>query len=286
MRDYFGIDNVSERQKKIYQIIFESDTKAGKRFDVILFWLILLSILVVMLESITELRQGHEFLFQFTEYVLTFLFLTEYLLRIYCVRHKLRYIFSFYGIIDLLSILPVFISLLIPNAASLLIIRVVRLLRVFRVLKLISFMKEANMLLSALKESQKKIMVFVFAVLSLVVVFGTVMYVIESAESGFTSIPQSIYWAIVTLTTVGYGDIAPVTPLGRALAAVVMILGYAIIAVPTGIVTAQMTVDLESKQQKKAEDKRLFACPKCKAEGHLKESKYCFSCGADLTEGQ
>jgi len=281
MRNYYGIDKVSERQRKLYEVIFESDTPQGRRFDVILLWIILFSIFVVLLESVSSIRLGYELIFKVIEWVLTILFLAEYLLRIYCVGKKLNYILSFFGIIDLLAILPAFIGIVFPDLSSLIVIRALRLMRVFRVLKLLSFMKEANALATALKMSRIKIFVFIFSVLSLVVIFGTLMYVIESPESGFTSIPQSIYWAIVTLTTVGYGDIAPVTPLGRILASVVMILGYAIIAVPTGIVTAQMTHDLEMKHQKEIE-KRLFQCSNCGAEGHDKQAQYCFSCGSDI----
>lgn len=280
MRRYFGIDQVSEKQKKVYEIIFESDTPEGRRFDVILLWTIVASVLVVLLESIEVLRLGNEKIFLGLEYAFTAIFLVEYIVRIYCVGKKLRYVLSFFGIIDFLSILPAFISLMYPEIASLIVVRALRLLRVFRVLKMVKFMDEANILLDSLKLSRVKIFVFLFSVLSLVIIFGTLMYVIESEnpEAGFTSIPQSIYWAIVTLTTVGYGDIAPVTPLGRALAAVVMILGYAIIAVPTGIVTAQMTSELEAKRRKK-DAKKLFSCPKCHEEGHAANSKFCFNCG-------
>jgi voltage-gated potassium channel len=278
MRRYFGIDQVSEKQKKIYEIIFESDTPEGKRFDVILLWTILASVLVVLLESIEILRLGNELIFRILEFIFTAIFLVEYIVRIYCVGKKLRYVLSFFGIIDLLAILPAFISIIFPDVASLIVVRALRLLRVFRVLKMVKFLDEANILLESLKMSRVKIFVFLFSVLSLVIIFGTLMYVIESPEAGFTSIPQSIYWAIVTLTTVGYGDIAPLTPLGRALAAVVMILGYAIIAVPTGIVTAQMTSELEAKRHRK-EAKKLFSCPKCEVEGHSVNSKYCFNCG-------
>jgi len=280
MRRYFGIDHVSEKQRKIYEIIFESDTPEGKRFDVILLWTIVASIVVVLLESIEVLRLGHEWVFRILEYIFTAIFLAEYIIRIYSVGKKLRYVLSFFGIIDLLAILPAFISIIFPDIASLIVVRALRLLRVFRVLKMVRFMDEANILLESLKMSRVKIFVFLFSVLSLVIIFGTLMYVIEgkSPEAGFTSIPQSIYWAIVTLTTVGYGDIAPLTPLGRALAAVVMILGYAIIAVPTGIVTAQMTSELEAKRHRD-EAKKLFSCPKCKIEGHAVNSKYCYNCG-------
>lgn len=278
MRIHFGIDKVTERQRKIYEIIFESDTPEGRRFDVILLWAILVSVLVVLLESIEVLRLGREWLFRIIEYVFTAFFLVEYVVRIYCVGKKMRYVLSFFGIIDLLAILPAFISIIFPDMASLIVVRALRLLRVFRVLKLVRFTNEANTLLDSLKLSRVKIFVFLFSVLSLVVVFGTMMYVIESPEAGFTSIPQSIYWAIVTLTTVGYGDIAPLTPLGRALAAVVMILGYAIIAIPTGIVTAQMTSELEAKRHRD-EAKKLFSCPKCNIEGHAVNSKFCFNCG-------
>ena len=278
-RAYHGIDQVSEKQKRIYEIIFEAETKEGKRFDVYLLWLILISVVVVLLESVNFIREGNEIIFRVIEWIITLIFTAEYILRIYCLGYKGRYIWSFYGVIDLLAILPTFIGIIFPAAHSLMIIRTMRLLRVFRILKLDRFNRESRNMLGALRNSGIKILVFLFGVLTVVVVFGTVMYLIETPDAGFTSIPQSIYWAIVTLTTVGYGDIVPLTPLGRALAAIVMILGYGIIAVPTGIVSSEMVRHGETTQSSPDKDLKLFDCPKCGASDHLMSAQYCHNCG-------
>lgn len=228
-------------RKKLHEIIFEADTTAGKTFDVVVICLILLSIFVVALESVKSIREDYDAVILKIEWTLTILFTIEYVFRVIAVKRPLRYILSFYGLIDLFSILPTYISLFFPGTQYLLTIRILRLLRIFRILKLSEYITEANTITMALQASRRKIIVFFTAVLTLVTVMGTLMYVIEGEEHGFTDIPTSIYWAIVTLTTVGYGDLSPKTALGKTFASLVMIMGYAIIAVPTGIVTAEFS---------------------------------------------
>lgn len=276
MRRYYGVDQVSPTKQRLFEIIFESDTVKGRRFDVILLWVILFSVVVVLLESVDYIRQGNELIFSIIEWVITILFTLEYAVRIYCTGKPMRYIFSFYGIIDLLAILPSFVGIVFPVAHHLMIIRTTRFLRLFRILDLKAFMRESRNMTQAIRSSGVKILVFLFAVLITVVVFGTIMYMVEPAEAGFSSIPQSIYWAIVSLTTVGYGDITPVTPLGRALAAIVMILGYGLIAVPTGIVSSEMA---RYKDPLKGPGYKMFRCKECGAEGHLHDARYCRQCG-------
>ncbi len=260
---------------KIHEIIFEADTKVGKVFDIILIVAILLSVLVVMLDSVSSVNAKYGNLLYILEWIFTILFTIEYVLRINSVGRSLKYVTSFFGIVDLLAILPTYFSLLFPGSQYFLVIRVLRLLRIFRVLKLVQYVGEAKSLRQALKASKRKIIVFVLTVLIVVIIFGSLMYVIEGEKNGFTSIPRSIYWAIVTLTTVGYGDISPVTPIGQALAAIIMILGYGIIAVPTGIVTAEMTF---------AKGKKISTqvCLECSAEGHDSDATYCKFCSAKL----
>jgi len=261
-------------QKQLHTIIFEADTRAGKLFDVVLLWAILISIIVVMLESVNSIQLRYSSEIKIIEWSFTILFTLEYIARIISVKKPLKYIFSFYGIIDLLSILPTYFGLFITGTHSLSVIRSIRLLRIFRILKLARYVKAAQTLNQALIASKNKIIVFLFAVLSLVIVLGTIMYLIETPESGFTSIPRSIYWTIVTLTTVGYGDIAPQTILGQTLASVIMIIGYAIIAVPTGIVGAEF-INESSKISTQA-------CPNCSKEGHDSDAKHCKYCGEEL----
>jgi len=261
-------------RNRLYEIIFESDTPAGKWFDIILLWAILISVLVVFLESIARLRISYGNLFYYLEWFFTGLFTIEYGLRIFSTRRPLRYIFSFYGIIDLLAILPTYLSLVIAGSHYLLVIRILRLLRVFRILKLTHMLRQATILRRALIASRGKITVFLFAVLTLIVIIGAVMYVIEGPENGFSSIPFSMYWAIVTMTTVGYGDISPQTPIGQIFASIVMIMGYAIIAVPTGIVSVQL-----ADETKKASAK---VCPECLREGHDADARYCKYCGGEI----
>ena len=266
--------NTSWRER-LHTVIFEADTPAGKRFDVALLWAIVLSVAVVLVESVGSVRAALGWELRLLELVFTGLFTVEYILRLVSVKRPLKYAFSFYGLVDLLSILPTFVEILLPGAASLRVVRMLRLLRVFRVLKLVGFLREAQILKDALWASRRKIVVFLSAVLVLVTLLGTVVYIIEDAEAGFTSIPMSIYWAIVTVTTVGYGDIAPQTVLGQMLASLMMILGYAIIAVPTGIVGAELarTDPIDTNTQ---------ACPGCGTEGHDDDADYCKYCGHKL----
>lgn len=261
---------------KLYEIIFEADTPAGKWFDIVLLWAIIISVLVVFLESISELRNQFGALFYYLEWFFTILFTLEYILRIISVKKASGYIFSFYGIIDVLAIIPTYLSLVIAGSQYFLVIRILRLLRVFRIFKLTHMMKQATILKRALVASRGKIAVFLFAVLTLVVVVGAVMYVVEGPEHGFTSIPFSMYWAIVTMTTVGYGDVSPQTPLGQIFASIVMIMGYAIIAVPTGIVSVEIA-DVTRKTT-------MQVCPACLKEGHDADAKFCKHCGTLLNE--
>nr|WP_311135532.1 MULTISPECIES: ion transporter [unclassified Methanosarcina] len=264
----------SNWRNTLYTIIFEADTPAGKIFDEVLILTILLSIIVVMLDSVSNLAALYGGLFYSLEWIFTILFTVEYLLRLICVGRPLKYATSFFGIIDLMAILPTYLSLLLPGGRYLVVIRGLRLLRVFRVLKLVQYLGEAEFLIRALRASRRKIILFQFTVLTLVVILGSLMYVIEGAESGFTSIPRSIYWAIITLTTVGYGDIVPETNLGQALASFIMIIGYSIIAVPTGIVTSEMTYASRNLKGK--------VCQNCSFEGHDSDAKFCKRCGAEL----
>ena len=259
----------------MHEIIFEADTTAGRAFDVLLLWCIVISVLAVLLESVESVQVRYATLLRVAEWIFTILFTVEYGLRLTCTGRPLRYAASFFGVVDLLAIVPTYLSLLLPGAQTLLVIRALRLLRVFRVLKLVRFVEEARVLGRALRASRHKITVFLGTVLTLVLILGTLMYLIEGEANGFDSIPRGIYWAIVTLTTVGYGDIAPTTVLGQMLASLVMILGYAIIAVPTGIVT----VELSRATMKKVSTQ---ACPQCSAEGHDADAKHCKYCGARL----
>jgi len=261
-------------QEKLHEIIFEADTRAGKWFDIILLWAILLSVTTVMMESVESISSIYGTELRYIEWSFTILFTLEYIARLLAIGQPLKYVFSFYGIIDFISIIPTYFGLFITGPHTLSIIRSIRLLRVFRILKLAQFISEANVLLKALKASRAKIIVFLFAVLSLTFILGTAMYLIESPESGFVSIPRSIYWAIVTLTTVGYGDITPQTALGQTLASLIMIIGYAIIAVPTGIVGAELA--------KKNPKTNTQSCPHCSLEGHDDNATYCKYCGEKL----
>jgi voltage-gated potassium channel len=260
---------------RMHEIIFEADTMTGKVFDVILILSILLSVLAVMLDSIQSVSDEYSNLLYQIEWFFTILFTIEYLLRLTCVGRPVMYAKSFFGVIDLLAVIPTYLSLLFPGTQVLLVIRILRVLRVFRVLKFVQYLSEAKLLKQALIASRKKITVFLFTVLTLVVILGSMMYLIEGEENGFTSIPKSIYWSIVTLTTVGYGDLSPQTGLGQTLAAIIMILGYSIIAVPTGIVSVEIA---------QAKDKIVStqACPECSTEGHDIDAEYCKHCGSEL----
>ena len=262
-------------KEKIKSVIFGTTTPAGKAFDIILIVSILLSVALVMFDSIEAYNARYGRTFYFLEWVVTIFFTIEYFLRIYCVRRPSSYIFSFFGIIDLLALIPTYLSVLFPGAEIFSVIRVLRVLRIFRVLKLVQFMGEAEMLRKAMYASKRKIFVFLFYVMTLVVILGSIMYLVEGEKSGFTSIPRSIYWAIVTLTTVGYGDISPQTNLGQGIAAMIMILGYSIIAVPTGIVTSAMHF---------AEDRRFMICSVCEDKYQKRESKFCNNCGAQFLD--
>ena len=268
-------NNPSSVKEKLHEIIFEADTKTGKLFDLLLIISILLSVLAVMLDSVASIRVNYGELLIVAEWFFTILFTLEYLLRLYSVDRPIHYAISFYGIIDFLAIIPTYLSVILPGSQFFLVIRILRVLRIFRVLKLAKYVRQAQHLMDAMRASRRKITVFLFAVLTLVVIFGSLIYMIEGEEHGFNSIPRSIYWAIVTLTTVGYGDISPQTGLGQALAAVIMILGYGIIAVPTGIVSAELV-------QTYKQNLNTQACQSCNATNHDDDAKYCKYCGVKL----
>jgi len=258
-------------QHRLERIIFGTDTPAGRLYDLVLLWVILFSVALVMLESVKEVREGYGEWLQAAEWAITILFTAEYLIRLWVSPDRRRYATSFYGIVDLLAALPTYLSLLLPGTQALSVIRAIRLTRVFRILKLTTYTREASLLLLALIASRHRIIVFMLAVLAMVTVFGTLMYLVESPEAGFTSIPRSIYWAIVTLTTVGYGDIAPQTGLGQAIASAIMILGYAIIAIPTGIVSVEM-----ARQHRHAAHP---TCAHCGADDLPPDANFCPHCG-------
>lgn len=261
---------------RLYEIIFKSDTRGGQLFDIALLVLILISILVVMLESVPTAKVEYGRLLIGAEWALTIIFTIEYIMRVVVVQEKRKYMFSFLGIIDLFSVLPTYLAFLIPGSQALLVIRSIRLLRIFRIFKLGRFIGEGRNLTQALRASQYKITVFLITIMTSVIITGTLMFLVEGPENGFTSIPKSIYWAIVTMTTVGYGDIAPRTPLGQTIASIIMILGYGIIAVPTGIVSAEM---VNLKQSHKISVK---ACKHCLKEVHDADAVFCKYCGEKL----
>ncbi|MPW73756.1 ion transporter [Moraxella catarrhalis] len=267
--------NHSLIKNKIHIIIEGTDTPAGKLFDVLILVAIITSVLVVMLDSVLFLRLQYGRLFFVAEWFFTILFTIEYALRLYSAPNRRRYMTSFYGAVDLLALLPTYLSLFFAGTHYLLVVRILRILRIFRVFRLKSYMQQAGFLAAAFKTSQHKITVFFLSLLLLVTIFGSVLYVVEGPENGFTSIPLSIYWAVVTLTTVGYGDISPKTPLGQAIASMVMITGYAIIAVPTGIFTAELTRTMRPQLQP-------ISCPNCGKFGHATNAKFCDRCGHDL----
>ena len=264
---------------RLHEIIYEADTPLGKLFDLVLLILILLSILFVMLESVKGLPITLYESLYYGEWVITVFFTIEYILRILTIKKPFRYIFSFYGIIDLLSTIPLYLSFFFTGTNALLTVRSLRLLRVFRILKISRYVSESNRLVKAIKDSSPKIFVFLFAVMVLCVIMGTVMYIVEGEESGFKSIPVSVYWCIVTLTTVGFGDIAPITPLGQFIAAIIMIMGYGIIAVPTGIVTSEFNNNLRKQA---AQTLNTQVCGNCNKSNHQDGAKFCYYCGEDL----
>lgn len=261
---------------KLRIIIFEADTKAGRRFDVTLIGMILLSVLTVMLDSVPQINAKYGQQLYYAEWFFTVLFTVEYAVRLWCIEHSWGYAKSFYGVVDLLSVLPTYLSLWFPGAQFFLAVRILRVLRVFRVLRMVRYVGEAELIAQALAASRRKIIVFVASVLALMVIFGALMYVVEGGTNpAFASIPHSIYWAVTTMTTVGYGDITPTTPLGQSLASFIMIMGYGIIAVPTGIVT----LELNEANRRQANTR---TCSDCSAEGHSREASYCWRCGALL----
>ena len=262
-------------RQRLHEIIFEADTPWGRFFDVALIGAILISVGLVMLDSVSSIQASWGNFLYAAEWLFTLLFTIEYALRLYCVNRPLKYATSFFGVVDLLAILPTYFSMLLPGSQYLLVIRILRVLRVFRVFKLVQYLGEARLLIQALRASQRKITVFLFTVLTLVCIFGSLMYLIEDAASGFTSIPRSVYWAIVTLTTVGYGDISPQTHIGQLVASVIMIIGYSILAVPTGIVTVELS-------QAFKKNITTQACPDCSREGHDRDARFCKYCGAAL----
>jgi len=267
-------ENRAPWRDDLHTIIFEAETPAGKWFDILLIASILASVVAVMLDSVSNINSRYGGFLNGVEWFFTIVFSIEYILRLICVRRPLLYVVSFFGLVDLLAIIPSYVSLFIPGTQYLLVVRILRILRIFRVLKLVQYMGEAVLLLKALRASSRKITVFLFTVITLVIILGSLMYLIEGAQNGFTSIPRSIYWAIVTLTTVGYGDISPQTNPGQILAAFIMILGYSIIAVPTGIVTAELS--------QVAGKKMMRSCRDCNAAGHDNDAVFCKYCGAKL----
>jgi voltage-gated potassium channel len=271
----FGIP-AGGRRRSLFVVIFESDTHAGKRFDIVLLWVIVASVLVVMLDSVASISARVGQLFDWLEWGFTLFFTVEYLARLYCVQRPLRYARSFFGIVDLVAVLPTYLALFFPGLHALIDIRMLRLLRVFRILKLTEYIYEYRRLGAALQASRRKILVFIGTVFMLVVLIGTLMYLIEGPDNGFTSIPMSVYWAITTVTTVGFGDITPHTDLGRALASVTMLMGWGILAVPTGIVTAEMT------SQRMRQHERMRVCPGCGSTDHSDRARHCQACGAAL----
>ncbi|MCE9679493.1 ion transporter [Shewanella sp. AS1] len=262
-------------RQKLREIIFGTDTKAGRYFDIGLILCIILSVGLVFLDTIDQVHQQYGSWFRVAEWFFTIIFTLEYLLRLYCSAQPLQYARSFYGIVDLLSILPSYLALFFPGANFTLVIRILRLFRIFRVLKLLRYLSEGNLLLRAMMQSSRKVFLFFFSVSLIVMVLSAIMYVVEGPENGFTSIPKSIYWTIVTITTVGYGDITPQTTLGQGIAALTMLIGYSIIAIPTGILTAEISQEMVRK-------KDLRRCSNCLKMGHEPSAHYCDKCGSEL----
>lgn len=269
----------SSWKSKLHEIIYEADTPKGKAFDILLLFIILLSVVIVMLESVESLKAQYGRIFYIIEWIVTVIFTIEYILRIITIKNPKKYIFSFYGIIDFISTIPTYLTLFLGGMNVLLAVRALRLLRIFRILKVARYLGEANKLVIALRESRPKILVFLFGVLIITILAGTVMYIVEGEEGGFSNIPLSIYWCIVTLTTVGFGDIAPITPLGRFIASFIMITGYGIIAVPTGIVSAEYT-----RARQRPVPTNTQVCPYCNEDKHLDGAIYCHNCGKKLNE--
>jgi voltage-gated potassium channel len=262
---------------KIYRVIFGTDTPAGQRFDIALIYLILLSVLAIILSSMEAVNSQYGIWLFRLEWLFTILFSLEYLMRIYCSPKPAQYVFSFYGLVDLLSVLPTYLALFFPGANYWLVIRLLRVLRVFRVLKLVRYLSEANILLRSMYASRRKILVFFMVVLVLSVIFGSLMFFVEGPEHGFTSIPRSIYWTIVTITTVGYGDITPQTVMGQVIATMAMLTGYSIIAIPTGIFTAEIAREMHTETSNRR-------CNVCERTSHHPEAEFCYHCGVTLPD--
>lgn len=277
-------------KRKIHEVIYEADTPAGKFFDVVLLIIIIISLILVMLESVPGLGEKYAHEFITAEWVITIFFTIEYILRIVAINKPTKYIFSFYGIIDLLSTIPLYLTFFFGGLNALLAVRSLRLLRIFRILKITRYIGESNKLAKSLKASGPKIAVFLFAVMVVSIIFGTLMYLVEGPEHGFNSIPKSIYWCIVTLTTVGFGDIAPETPFGQFLAAIIMILGYGIIAVPTGIVSAEYAQESKKREEKLLENHPDYkhvntqVCQNCLCKKHQDSAEFCHQCGYSLDD--
>lgn len=259
-------------RQQLYDVIFGTESPAGKRFDLILIYAIVLSVMALMMDSVVSVNERWGLTFRYIEWFFTILFTVEYAVRIYCSPSRWLYIRSFYGIIDLLSILPAYISLLIPGTNYLLMLRLFRVLRVFRVLKLMRYINEGNYLLRSMLQARHKILVFFMVVLVFATIFGSIMYIVEGPANGFTSIPRSVYWTIVTITTVGYGDITPQTAVGQVVASAAMLTGYSIIVVPTGILTAEFSQEIQR-------ERNLISCPNCGKSGHDKSAHFCNRCG-------
>jgi voltage-gated potassium channel len=272
--------NQSPLQQAIYDVIFGYESRAGRWFDIALIVLIVSSVTAVLADSVASIHSNYGGLIYRLEWAFTLIFTLEYFLRIYSTPNKRAYLFSFYGIIDLFSILPTYLAFLFPTAAYLLVIRILRVLRIFRILKLFRYIGEANLLYAALLQARRKIIVFLFSVLVLIIIFGALMFIIEGPENGFTNIPVSIYWAIVTITTVGYGDIAPQTSLGQFVAAFAMICGYAIIAVPTGIIGAELMQQVQRSNQRNNSVSSI--CSGCKSTNHDLDARFCKYCGQEV----
>ena len=267
--------DLNPRQRALYEVIFGTDTRSGQLFDLLLIIGILVSVSAVLLDSFEMVHASYGELLFGIEILFTLLFTLEYLLRLYCSPNTRRYAFSFFGIVDFLSILPTYIALIFPGMSSLMVIRLLRILRIFRVLRLVQYISEANVLVRSLWNSRRKIFIFFCMILVLAVIYGCLMYVIEGPTNGFSNIPKSVYWAIVTITTVGYGDLTPHSPLGQMLASIVMVTGYAIIAVPTGIVTAEIALEINRERNNRN-------CKNCELAGHDANAKHCKHCGALL----
>ncbi len=277
------------RRRRLFEIVFHADDPTAKAFDVVVIVAILASVVVVMLESVGSIHDRYEAELIVIEWAFTILFSIEYALRLAVVQNPLRYARSFFGVVDLLAILPTYVSLVVPGAQVLLTVRILRALRVFRVLKLANYLDEADQLRRALSASKRKILVFIFVIMTLVTVMGSMMYLIEGAENGFTSIPQSVYWAVVTLSTVGYGDLTPATPLGKLLSTVIIVMGYGIIAVPTGIVTVELGKEREAASRRAGEgtlgdavEVQLDVCPSCGLTAHDADARFCKWCGVPI----